>query len=96
MGPGAGGLALKEVQDGGLPCGSIKASAEGGLETAKRFKVPGQLREARRAAAMEQGNPPSCAGNTKNATPRTPRKTKKKAHQTMSPLDAIKQKITSR
>jgi hypothetical protein len=41
-----------------LPCGSIKASAEGGLETAKRFKVPGQLREARRAAAMQQGNPP--------------------------------------
>jgi hypothetical protein len=56
------GVALSEVQDGGLPCGSIKASAEGGLETAKRFKVPGQLRKARRAAAMEQGNPPSCAG----------------------------------
>jgi hypothetical protein len=87
LGLGAWDLALKEVQDGGLPCGSIKASAEGGLETAKRFKAPGQLREARRAAAMEQGNPPSCAGNAK---------TKKKAHQTMSPLDTIKQKITSR
>jgi len=43
---------------------------------------------------MEQGNPPSCAGNTNNMIPRTPRK--KKAHQMMSLFDAIKQKITSR
>jgi hypothetical protein len=41
----------------GLPRGSIKASAEGGLKTAKRFKASVQLREARRAAAMERGNP---------------------------------------
>jgi hypothetical protein len=79
-----------------LPCGSIKASAEGGLETAKRFKAPVQLREARRAAAMEQGNPPSCAENTKDVSPSTPRKTKKKAHQTMSLLDVIMEQITSR
>ena len=60
---GAWGLALKEAQGGGLPCGSIKASAEGGLKTAQRFKALVQRREARRAAAMEQGNPRPCAGS---------------------------------
>ena len=30
-------------------------------ETAKRFKVPDRLREARRAAAVERGNPPPSA-----------------------------------
>ena len=61
----AWGLALKEAQGGGLPCGSIKAGAEGGLETAKRFQAPDRVRAPRRGADMEQGNPPSCAGNSK-------------------------------
>ena len=47
----------------GCSCASIKLSAEGGRETAKRFKAPGQLRVARRAAGMEQEYPRPAADN---------------------------------